>query len=81
MNLFTMNLLLWLDYRFFEVRRSIFLHSAYPPGPSLESIFQHGVSPESCMLLQTLPSTALRQILSLLFELTYGNGDKEGYSD
>lgn len=39
-----MNLLLWLDYRFFEVRRSIFLHSAYPPGPSLESIFQHGVS-------------------------------------
>ena len=39
-----MNLLLWLDYRFFEVRRSIFLHSAYPPGPNLESIFQHGVS-------------------------------------
>lgn len=79
MNLFTVNLLLWLDYRIFEVRRSISLHSAYPPGLALSLFFNTELATKSCMLFQTLLSAALRQILSLLFELTYGNGDKRGF--
>lgn len=43
-NLFTVNLLLWLDYRYFEVRREYFPPLCISSGPSLESVFQHRVS-------------------------------------